>query len=416
MATYAAMVTASCQRAGNDKPIAATISTTPTTRAVATLSCAGGDRPLALRRMAPIGFDVRRVVQEVGAAGGEAEADERDDRLEQRGAVRQHAGRAGRGEDQHVLRPLPGPGRADRAPRPTTVRARPDRDRGARPLPAPSRQRRRRRRPAVRLVIATPTRAATTARGRWRNAAIIQRNSGGTHTISLPDAKPGDDGVGDGVGGRGERRGLHARGHLGVDEAGPHDHAPARPSDEAVAEALRERVESPPSSSRTRSSTCGPLAGHGADSTTIVPWPCSASPCAAASPLDTRRRSWRGPARPPLPDRRRTRAWSPSTPNAISTRSMSPPLEARPDGGVVRGGVEASNATRADRRSRRLRVIASSAPASSAGRRAARTTVRQPRPTSRRRVVACAMSDPPPRTRADCTAPSAFFTATFIEP
>src|SRR3954453_3914566 len=43
------------------------------------------------------------------------------------------------------------------------------------------------------------------------------------------------------------------------------------------------------------------------------------------------------------------------------------------------------------------------------GSRAASTTLRQPDPTSVR-MVACAMSLPPPSTSADCTAPSAFLT------
>ncbi len=73
------------------------------------------DRPEALRRVAPVGFDIERVVDEVGAARGEAEADEHDRGAEEGRGLSQHAGGAGRGDDEHVLHPLLRPREADQS-------------------------------------------------------------------------------------------------------------------------------------------------------------------------------------------------------------------------------------------------------------------------------------------------------------
>ena len=79
---------------------------------------AGRDRPEALRGVHAVGVDVERVVQVVGAARGEAEADERDRGVEQRPRVRSSTpGRARCGEHEHVLDPLLRPRQPQRAPR-----------------------------------------------------------------------------------------------------------------------------------------------------------------------------------------------------------------------------------------------------------------------------------------------------------
>ena len=78
---------------------------------------AGGDGPVALGRVAPVGLDVEGVVEQVGArSAASAEADEGGDRLApaRRRSVDDARGH-GRGEDQHVLRPLLGPQGADPA-------------------------------------------------------------------------------------------------------------------------------------------------------------------------------------------------------------------------------------------------------------------------------------------------------------
>jgi hypothetical protein len=72
----------------------------------------GGDGPGVLRGMEAVPFDVDGVVEEVGTAGRQAEAGERDERLDQRLAVVEHAGRARGDEHEHVLGPLLRPGRA----------------------------------------------------------------------------------------------------------------------------------------------------------------------------------------------------------------------------------------------------------------------------------------------------------------
>ena len=76
---------------------------------------AAGHRPVSLRGVAAIGFGVERVVQEVGAAHGQAQGDEGDGGTSDLARVREHTGRAGRGDDEEVLQPLPGPGGADEA-------------------------------------------------------------------------------------------------------------------------------------------------------------------------------------------------------------------------------------------------------------------------------------------------------------
>ena len=67
---------------------------------------AGRDRPESFRRVAPVGLDIERVVDVVGAARGEAEADEGDRGAEECRALAQHAGGTRCGDDEHVLHPL----------------------------------------------------------------------------------------------------------------------------------------------------------------------------------------------------------------------------------------------------------------------------------------------------------------------
>ena len=76
----------------------------------------GRDRSEALRGVEPIGLDVEQVVPEVDAARGEAERDERDEREPEFTTLVEHAGRARRGEDQHVLQPLLRPGLLQQQP------------------------------------------------------------------------------------------------------------------------------------------------------------------------------------------------------------------------------------------------------------------------------------------------------------
>src|SRR6478735_6833086 len=70
----------------------------------------GGDRPETLGGVDPVGLDVEQVVPEVDAAGGEAEGHECDDREDEFVALVEDAGGARRGEHEHVLQPLLGPG------------------------------------------------------------------------------------------------------------------------------------------------------------------------------------------------------------------------------------------------------------------------------------------------------------------
>ena len=71
------------------------------------------DGPQPLGGVQAVDLGVVGVVQEVGAAGGEAEADERHEGLEQRIPLVEHAGRRRRREHEDVLRPLLGPRGAD---------------------------------------------------------------------------------------------------------------------------------------------------------------------------------------------------------------------------------------------------------------------------------------------------------------
>ena len=77
---------------------------------------AGGDRAVALGGVEAVDLGVVGVVEEVGAAGGEAEADERDQRLQEGVALVEHAGRGGRREHEDVLGPLLRTGGADDRP------------------------------------------------------------------------------------------------------------------------------------------------------------------------------------------------------------------------------------------------------------------------------------------------------------
>jgi hypothetical protein len=75
----------------------------------------GGNRPVALGGMPPVGVDVEGVVQEVGAAGSQTEGPERRQRARQLVGLGQHPGGAGRREHEQVLDPLAGSSRAQQA-------------------------------------------------------------------------------------------------------------------------------------------------------------------------------------------------------------------------------------------------------------------------------------------------------------
>lgn len=68
-----------------------------------------GDRPEALARVLAVGVGVPDVVDQVDAAGDQAEQDERDQDREQDAGLRDRARGERHGEHEHVLRPLPGP-------------------------------------------------------------------------------------------------------------------------------------------------------------------------------------------------------------------------------------------------------------------------------------------------------------------
>jgi len=65
-----------------------------------------GDGPVPLRGVLAVGVDVEGVVEEIGAAGGEAEGDERHCGAEDLVGVREDPGGAGGGDDEQVLQPL----------------------------------------------------------------------------------------------------------------------------------------------------------------------------------------------------------------------------------------------------------------------------------------------------------------------
>ena len=75
----------------------------------------GRDRTQTLARVLAVALRVERVVQEVGAAGDEAQRHEGDRGPADDAGLVQDPGRAGRGEDQHVLEPLLRSGGADDA-------------------------------------------------------------------------------------------------------------------------------------------------------------------------------------------------------------------------------------------------------------------------------------------------------------
>ena len=70
---------------------------------------------VALVGVEAVGLGVERVVQEVGAAGREAERDERDECGREVVGLAEHAGGAGRGEHEQVLDPLLGSGGGEQA-------------------------------------------------------------------------------------------------------------------------------------------------------------------------------------------------------------------------------------------------------------------------------------------------------------
>ena len=72
-----------------------------------------GDRPEPLGGVGAVEVDVARVVDQVDAGRRQAERHERDRGHAQHLGLSESAGQHGRGEDQHVLQPVPRPGGAD---------------------------------------------------------------------------------------------------------------------------------------------------------------------------------------------------------------------------------------------------------------------------------------------------------------
>ena len=87
----------------------------PTTRASATGTTPGRDRPEPLGRVQPVLLDVGRVVDQIAARRARGERHHGDRRLPQHGRVAEHARRGRRGRHQHALEPLPRPGRPHQA-------------------------------------------------------------------------------------------------------------------------------------------------------------------------------------------------------------------------------------------------------------------------------------------------------------
>ena len=108
IATYPATTTGSQVSVRNEIAIAAATSRRPRPTASRHRDDTGGDRPEPLARVQPVLLDVAGVVEQVGAAGGEAEGDERDRRVPDRAGRREHPGRPGGGDHQDVLDPLAG--------------------------------------------------------------------------------------------------------------------------------------------------------------------------------------------------------------------------------------------------------------------------------------------------------------------
>src|SRR5205085_6580755 len=75
----------------------------------------GGDWASLLGGMTPVRLDVADVVQQIGAAGDEAEGDERQRGVLEDATLAEHARGTGRGGDEHVLHPLLRTGSAEQA-------------------------------------------------------------------------------------------------------------------------------------------------------------------------------------------------------------------------------------------------------------------------------------------------------------
>jgi hypothetical protein len=95
---------------------------------------AGGDRPVPLARMETVTLGVGHVVDEVHRDRGEAEGGRGHQGIDQPVTPAERGAGQRRGEDEQVLRPLPGPGRAQYRYRPAGAAARlgPDHLGGAR--------------------------------------------------------------------------------------------------------------------------------------------------------------------------------------------------------------------------------------------------------------------------------------------
>ena len=204
---------------------------------------AGGDGPVALDRVQPVGLDVAGVVEQVGAAGGQAERDEGEE------AVAEH-------------RPLVDAAGGDRARRrrarswPTGAAAGPGRSRARWPSGRAAGGARTRSHLGRHGQRAETMRQS--GRGRWRSTTNIQRTIGrGPHGVAAPLEAPDDLG-GDDLGRGRERLGVHARGHAGVHEAGSDDHDPGAGADRGRRPGPGRRRRGRPWSSRRRSWSCGP--------------------------------------------------------------------------------------------------------------------------------------------------------------
>jgi len=85
---------------------------------------AGGDRPAALARVAAVTFGVGNVVDEVHRDRGEAEGGRGDQGVEQPVTPAERRAGQRRGENEQVLRPLPGPGGAQHRHHPAAAAGR----------------------------------------------------------------------------------------------------------------------------------------------------------------------------------------------------------------------------------------------------------------------------------------------------
>ena len=139
-----------------------------------------------------------------------------------------------------------------------------------------------------------------------------------------------------------------------------------------------------------------------------MPCPCCSSRCATGTVTDTTPVKFVSTISTAAAPSTSAAPWSPSTPNATSTTSKSPNrsnVVATNDSCVAKSVASNATVSTAVAPAARIAAIVS---VRSSGLRAASTTRARRRRTSASHV-ARAMSEPPPRTRIDCTDPSASF-------